>query len=105
MCGIYHLPGGALVVDCQIVDPFWWRHPDPPIDFTRFTFDRPEAERPEPWKIELTKIGEMLAAVGQFRDAELSNRLGSVIAEAGNSIAQEADVDVRFEWTAHEARK
>jgi hypothetical protein len=103
MCGVIHLGGTRFEIDCLLVDPFWWRHPDPPIDLTRFTLDQPSAgPRPEPWKIELTKIGEMLATVGQFRDAELSNRLGNAVSEAGNSIAEQAEANVRFEWTPHE---
>jgi hypothetical protein len=44
----------------------------------------------------------MLATVGQSQDAELSNRLGNVVSEAGNSIAEQAQAKVRFEWTPHE---
>jgi len=103
MCGVIHLSGQRFEIDCQLVDPFWWRHPDPVIDLTRLTLDHPAAGvHPEPWKVELTKIGEILATVGNFRDAELANRLGDVVAEAGNSIARQAEVDIQFEWTAHE---
>ncbi|WP_329484279.1 hypothetical protein OG555_19215 [Kribbella sp. NBC_01484] len=102
MCGTIHLGTNKLEIDCELADPFWWRHPDPVIDLTRLVLDNPEAgPRPEPWKVELTQIGQILATVGHFRNADLADRLGHVVAEAGNDIAEQAKVDIRFEWTPH----
>lgn len=104
MCYTQKLLDRNFEVPCEDVDPLWWRHPDPVIDLTRLVLDRPDSgPRPEPWRIELTQIGQILETVGHFRNAELANRLGDVVAAAGNDIAEQAKVDIRFEWTGHAA--
>jgi hypothetical protein len=105
MCIVYHLGGLKLRVDCEFIDPDWWRHPDPLIDLTRFDLGEDNAAtgpRPEPFKVELTKIGDVLFTAGNLRDADHADRLGTVAAEIGNSIAEQAKVDVKLEWTSHQ---
>jgi hypothetical protein len=70
----------------------------------RTTYGLTASRRPSapPARTSPTKIGEIVATVGQFQDAELSNRLGNVVSQAGNSIAEQAQAKVRFEWTPHE---
>ena len=105
MCGIIQLPGGQrLEIYCAIIDPLWFLHPDPPIDFTRFRFDgdiKVGPGRPDPGKAELTKIAEILASAGHFRDDKISDELGRVAADLGNRLAAVANVDVQFDWAQH----
>jgi hypothetical protein len=102
MCGVYHIGNQRFDVYCEIIDPFWWKHPDPFIDFSRVVFDRPiEAGNLETWRGELTEISRIIANAGYFEDKQLGDRLGEVAAEMGNVIAERAAVDVRIEWSAH----
>ena len=104
MCGIIHLGDKQIEIECQVFDPCWWRHPDPVIDLTRIKLDTDSVgPKPESWRAELTKIGGMLATAGRFRDAQQANRLGNIIAEVGNCIAEQAEISVRFEWTTRES--
>lgn len=102
MCGVLHLGGHRFEIYCEFIDPDWWR-PGPPIDLTRFTLGVETGPRPGPWRAELTKVGEILATAGHLRDADLANRLGDVAAEIGNSIAEQAQADVRFSWPPHDS--
>lgn len=99
MCGVVTIFGKPLEIDCEFIDPDWWR-PWPPIDFTRFKFpvDSPSGPQPDPWKAELTKITEILAVAHRFSDRDLSDRLANVAVEIGNNIAERAQIDVKFEW-------
>ena len=102
MCGVTYIDGQRLEIDCEVHDPVWWKNPCPVFDFTRLTLDRPiPGSGPERWRAELTEISRILTAVSQFEDTNLSDRLGTAVAEVGNSIAEQAQVDVRFEWSAH----
>ena len=107
MCGVFRLQDRSFEIDCMLVDPDWWRHPDPPIDLTRIRFetDGPVAVGPAAWKVELTTIGAMMANVAHLRDGQLADRLGGVLAETGNQIAAAAGADVGFDWTAHDSGK
>jgi len=99
MCGAVIINGHRFDFDCEYVDPDW-RDPRPVIDFTRFKFavDSVSGPRPEPWKSELTKITEVLAVAHLFSDRDLSDRLANVVVDIGNSIAERAQVDVKFGW-------
>ena len=102
MCGVIYLGDRRVEIPCLVLDPLWWRHPWPPIDFTQIGLGEDTAgPLPEPWKVELTKLGEMLAAAGRFRDDGQAGRLGAVIVEVGNAIAEQERAEVRFEWAAH----
>jgi hypothetical protein len=107
MCGTILLLGSMrLEVPCLIVEQWWRRPPDPgwPIDWNLIELGREDLRgpRPEPWRAELTRIGGILVAAGQLREHHLADRLGRVTAEIGNAVAEQAEVDVRFEWTVHE---
>lgn len=104
MCGVHYLGGQRFEIFCELIDPFWWKHPDPVIDFSRLVFDRlQDGPHVDPWRGELTEISRILGTAVAFQDRELGDRLGSVAAELGNAIAERAGVDARFEWTTHEA--
>ena len=104
MCGIHHILGNKFEVYCEIIDPFWWRNPDPVVDFTRLVLDRPEyGAQPEPWRGELTEISRILTTASQFEDKALGDRLGNVAAEIGNAIAERASVNIGFEWASHDS--
>ena len=103
MCGIYKLGDKFIEIHCEIIDPFWWKHPDPVIDFTRLVFDRPiEGPHPEPWRGELTEISRIITTAAYFENSQLRDQLGSVAAEIGNAIAERAGIDVRLEWSSHD---
>lgn len=103
MCGHIVLFGQDIWIDCEVRRE-WWYDPGPLLDLRRLKL-RPEevsGPHPEPWKVELTKIIQILDSVGQIEsDSALASRLGSTVAEAGNAIAQRAEVDIQFMWEEH----
>ncbi|MEV8441284.1 hypothetical protein AB0425_28230 [Actinosynnema sp. NPDC051121] len=102
MCGIIHLGGQVIEIFCHEIDPDWWRHPWPPVDLTQIGWDgEAGGPQPDPWRVELTKLGDVLATAGHLRDAEQADRLGAVVVEVGNAIAEQARANVRFEWASH----
>jgi len=102
MCGTIVLFGREIFIPCLVQKPeFHWRpDPDPLIDFTRMRFRRDELQGPlpDPWKIELTAVAQMLELAGRFENLDMAEKLGSVIAEVGTEIAARAEVDVQFGW-------
>jgi hypothetical protein len=103
MCGYSRLPGGSTIwIDCILVE-FPWHHPWPPVDFTRISLENLHVAgpSPEPWKVELTAITQMLSLAGQLRDTDQANRIAETAVEAGNAISKEAGIDIEFGWDAH----
>jgi hypothetical protein len=103
MCGYVKLgPNGReFFIDCILVE-FPWHHPWPPIDFTRISFENTHGgPRPEPWKVELTNVVQILSLAGQFKDTHLADRMAKLAVEAGNSIAKEAGIELEVGWEAH----
>ena len=103
MCGRIIIFGREIWIDCEIRRE-WWYDPGPLIDFRRLKFgaDDVTGPHPEPWKVELTKIVQILDTVGQLEsDSELASRLGTAVAEVANEIAGRAEVDIHFEWESH----
>lgn len=61
MRGIVAIDGHRHEIYSKVIDPFWWRHPDPVFDFTRLVLDRPEnGPQPEPWRGELAEMSRIL---------------------------------------------
>ncbi len=102
MCGLVMVGEQRFEIYCEVLDPFWWKHPDPPFDFGRLVLGRPDDLR-ESWRGELTEISRILVSASQFEDRGIGDRLGAVAAELGNAISERAGVDVRWEWSGHEA--
>lgn len=101
MCGVIVLGGQKYEIFCELLDPFWWKRPDPPVDFSRFVLERPDDRGS--WRGELTEISRILVSASQFEDHGIGDRLGTVAAELGNAISERAGVDVQLEWSSHQA--
>lgn len=103
MCGRIVIFGRDVWIDCQIRRE-WWYDPGPLIDFRRLKFRVEEVTgpSPDPWKVDLTKIVQILEALGHFEsDGEFASRIGEAVADAGNEIARRAEVDIQFSWESH----
>lgn len=102
MCGHVVIMGQDIWIDCE-VNREWWHDPGPLIDFRWLKFkDEATGPHPEPWKVELTRIVQILDAVGQLNiDRDTASQLGMMAADAGNAIARSADLEIQFTWEDH----
>lgn len=103
MCGHVVVAGRDIWIDCEIRRE-WWYDPGPLIDFRRLKFGAGEVAgpQPEPWRVDLTRIVQMLEMASQFEDPELAAHVGKMVAKAGTQIAERSEVDLQFDWDSHE---
>lgn len=103
MCGTIQLGAQKVYIDCLAPDLDVWKRHLPPIDWTTVRLGDTEVRgpSPEPWRGDLTRVGDVLSIAGQLEDRELAGRLGLVAAEVGNRIVERLPIDVRFEWVGH----
>jgi hypothetical protein len=105
MCGRLTIMGHDIWIDCEVNRDWPPSDPGPLIDFTRLKFreDLAGGPQPEPWRMELTRVVQMLDAASRFQDVDVATRLGTMIAEVGTQIARSADIDIQLTWEAHTA--